>query len=134
MVKIHGHKTTSANVNDLGVTAIGGAAELSEIRALAASVHLSDELVGYIVDLIRSTRSTPALRTGASPRSANMLASASRAFAVLEGRDFVIPDDIKRLFPPTLRHRVLLSPDTELEGVSSDHVLAQILDRVPAPR
>ena len=78
--------------------------------------------------------STPALQYGASPRAANMLATAARACAALEGRDYVIPDDVKALAPPALRHRVVLSPGAEIEGLDADQIVGQILDQVPAPR
>jgi MoxR-like ATPase len=87
-----------------------------------------------VVDLIRATRHHPALQFGASPRAANMLAAASRAVAVLDGREFVIPDDVKSLFKPLLRHRVVLSPSAEVDGLGADQVLDQILGQVPAPR
>jgi MoxR-like ATPase len=88
----------------------------------------------YIVDVVRSTREEPSLSYGASPRAANMLAVASRAVAVLEGRDFVIPDDAKRLARPLLGHRVVLAPDAEMEGLTSTEVLTRIVEQVPAPR
>ena len=71
---------------------------------------------------------------GASTRAANMLAAASRAFAALQGRDFVIPDDVKALALPVMRHRVSLSPSAEIEGISPDRVLGEILDQTAAPR
>jgi MoxR-like ATPase len=86
------------------------------------------------VDLIRATRGHSAVINGASPRSANMLATAARAQAALSGRDFVIPDDIKRLVPPVLGHRILLSPGAEVEGVTAGQVLESILQSIPAPR
>ncbi len=88
-------------------------------------VRLSDPLVDYIVDVIRATREHPSLEFGASTRAANMLASAVRAFAVLEGRDFVIPDDVKVLALPVLRHRLTMSPSAEIEGLSADRILRE---------
>ena len=84
--------------------------------------------------LIRGTREHPSLQFGASPRSANMLASAARAYAALNGRDFVIPDDVKYLAMPTLRHRVVVAPGAEIEGLGVDQVIGQIVDRIAAPR
>jgi MoxR-like ATPase len=83
---------------------------------------------------VRATREKPTLLFGASPRSANMLATAARAYAVLLGRDYVIPDDVKALAQPALRHRLVLAPGAEIEGVTVENVLGQILDQVPAPR
>ena len=84
--------------------------------------------------MIRATREHASLEVGASTRAANMLAAAVRAFAVLQGRDFVIPDDVKTLALPVLRHRLTLSPSAEIEGLSADRILREILDQMPAPR
>jgi len=84
--------------------------------------------------VIRATREHSSLEVGASTRAANMLAAASRAFAVLCGRDFVIPDDIKFLALPVLRHRLTLSPSAEIEGLTAERILREVLDQTPAPR
>jgi MoxR-like ATPase len=99
-----------------------------------AQIRLSDALVDYVVDLVRATRERPSLLCGASPRSAAMLAAASRAAAALAGRDFVIPDDVKSLALPALRHRVVLAPGAELEGLTAEGVIRQVLTEVAAPR
>ena len=103
-------------------------------RAAIAGIRLVDEVVGYVVGLVRATRETPDLETGASPRSAAMLATAARARAALEGRDYVIPDDVKALALPALRHRVILSPAAEIEGRQVDQIIQGLIDRVEAPR
>jgi len=95
---------------------------------------VTDALVDYIVDVIRATREHAAIETGASTRAANMMAAAVRAYAALNGRDFVIPDDIKALAVPLLRHRVILAPNAEIDGLTSDRVLREILDQTVAPR
>ncbi len=105
-----------------------------ELRKDISQIHLSEEVSTYIVDLVRSTRVHSLLSYGASPRAAVMLARAVRAAAALEGRDFVIPDDVKSLVLPTLRHRVILSPSAEIEGLSSADVLAEIVQQKEAPR
>ena len=87
------------------------------MREAVTAIRLSDELIDYIVDVIRATREHASLEVGASTRAANMLAAAVRAFAVLQGRDFVIPDDVKALALPVLRHRLTLSPSAEIEGL-----------------
>ncbi len=104
------------------------------MRQSVAAITLSDALTDYIVDVIRATRQHASLEVGASTRSATMLAAAARAYAALQGRDFVIPDDVKHLALPVLRHRVILSPGAEIEGLTTDRVLREILDQVPAPR
>jgi MoxR-like ATPase len=91
-------------------------------------------VLGYVVDLCRATRTSPSLQLGASPRGATALLATSKAWAWLSGRDYVTPDDVKALARPTLRHRVMLRPEAELEGVSSDAVLEGVLATVPVPR
>ena len=130
----HGHRTTMPRLAEFGIGPVADLAQLGVIRALIATVRLSDELADYIVDLIRATREHPSLSVGASPRAGAMLASASRALAALGGRDYVIPDDVKMLAQPALRHRVVLAPGAEIEGIDADGVLAQIVDQIAAPR
>ena len=110
------------------------AGALRQMRAAVAGITLSDEVVAYIVDIVRSTRSHASLEVGASPRAATMLAAASRARAVLEGRDFVIPDDVKFLVLPALRHRVAATARADIEGLTADRILAGMLEAVKAPK
>jgi MoxR-like ATPase len=117
-----------------GVEPVATLDDLVAMRAAIEQVRLSADIVAYIVDIVRATREHPALQFGASPRAANMLASAGRALAALGGRDYVIPDDVKLLAPPTLRHRLVLAPGAEIEGADADKIVAQILEQVPAPR
>ena len=95
---------------------------------------VSDEIAAYVVDLVGATRRHPALSFGASPRAAVMLAAASRAVAVLEERDFVIPDDVKKIAEPALRHRVIVSPSAEMDGVTAADIIVEIVQRVEAPK
>ena len=99
-----------------------------------ASVRLTDEIVDYVLDLVRATRESADLQSGASPRSAAQMAMAARARAALDGRDYVIPDDVKALAAPVLRHRVILSPAAEIDGRKPDQVLAALVDQTAAPR
>jgi MoxR-like ATPase len=134
MVRTHGHQTAMPKLDALGLAPLCDLRYIQWVRQVVSAIRLADETVAYVVDLIRATRNHPALQYGASPRAANMLAAASRAAAVLEGREFVIPDDIKGLFKPLLRHRVVLSPSAEVDGLGADQVLEQVLAQVPAPR
>ena len=134
VVRRHGHRSAMPRLADFGLQAVVGAGALAQVRGTVAAIKLSDALTDYIVDVIRATRQHASLEVGASTRSATMLAAASRAFAALQGRDFVIPDDVKHLALPVLRHRVILSPGAEIEGLTTDRVLREILDQVPAPR
>jgi MoxR-like ATPase len=113
---------------------VAGPHELDAARKAAASVRVSPELTGYIVDLCRATRQSPSLRLGVSPRGATALLATSRAWAWLAGRDYLIPDDVKALARPTLRHRIQLRPEAELEGVTPEGVLDGVLAAVPVPR
>jgi MoxR-like ATPase len=123
------------NPRDLSaVRPVAGPDDLVAARKAAAQVHVSPEVTGYIVDLCRATRQSPSLRLGASPRGATALLAASRAWAWLVGRDYVIPDDVKALAPPALRHRIQLRPEAELEGVTPEGVLDGLLSAVPVPR
>jgi MoxR-like ATPase len=119
---------------EFGVTAVAGVGELENMRATIEAIRLSDDIVDYVVDLVRATREHPSLQFGASTRAANMVASAARARAALQGRDYVIPDDIKVLALPALRHRVVLAPGAEIEGLGADRVISQILEQTAVPR
>ena len=134
MVRIHGGRSATPPTDSLPLEVVAGRPFLEEARRFVSHLTLAEEMVEYLVDLVRSTRSHPALQVGASPRATNMLAVASRAAAVLDGRDFVIPDDVKLVFKAVMRHRLVLSPGAELEGRSTDEVLGRILDQVKAPR
>ncbi len=134
MVMLHGHSTAMPSLDEFEIQPVANGALLAEARALVARIRLNEDLVDYIINLVRATRETPALLCGASPRSANMLAVAARARAALAGRTFVIPDDIKDLARPILRHRLPLAPGTEIEGTTVEKVVEEILDQVPAPR
>ena len=97
-------------------------------------MKLVDEVVDYVVRLIRATRETADLENGASPRAAIMLAHAARARAAISGRDYVIPDDVKALAPSVLRHRTMLSPAAEIEGRQIDSIITGLVERTEAPR
>ena len=134
IVERHGHRTMMPNLEEFDIETVATLDDIKRIRAFVADIRLSRDLIDYIVDLIRATREHPSLQFGASPRSATMLASSARAYAALQGRDFAIPDDIKALAAPALRHRVVLAPGAEIEGSDSDMVIGQILEQVAAPR
>jgi MoxR-like ATPase len=134
IVRRHGHRSAMPRLEDFDIAAVADSATLAAVREAVTYVRLSDPLIDYIVDVIRATREHSSLEVGASTRAANMLASAVRAFAVLQGRNFVIPDDIKILALPVLRHRVTMSPSAEIEGLSADRILREVLDQTPAPR
>jgi MoxR-like ATPase len=122
------------NLAAAGVSRVAGPADLSAGRAALLAVRAGGDVLGYVVDVCRATRSSPSLQLGVSPRGATALLATSRAWAWLSGRDFVTPDDVKALARPTLRHRVILRPEAELEGVTADSVLDTVLVTVQVPR
>ena len=134
IVALHGARTGHLDPSELGVGQVASAKQIAAAAATAAAVRLADEVVAYVVALVRATRENADFETGASPRSAAMLAAAARARAVLHGRDYVIPDDVKALAPAALRHRVILSPAAEIEGRKAEQAIATLIEQVEAPR
>ena len=134
IVARHGQRPVTGRIEDFGITALAGLEELAAIRAFVGTIKLNREVVEYIVDIVRATREHGGLQYGASPRAASVLAAAARAHAALDGRDYVIPDDVKTLAVHALRHRVVLAPSTEIEGGSAEQIIEQICDSVAAPR
>ena len=122
------------NLAAAGLRAVAGPADLDAGVAAVQTVSVSAEVAGYIVDIVRATRQSPSLSLGASPRGATALMATSRAWAWLNGREFVTPDDVKALAHATLAHRLALRPEAELEGVNVGAVLASALSSVPVPR
>ncbi len=116
-----------------GVTPVVDADGLEALRQAARAVRVESSVVAYITSIVRATREAASLILGASPRGAVALLKTSRALALLEGRDFVIPDDVKQLAPAVLRHRVAVAPELELEGVSPDQALKSVLEQTEAP-
>ena len=108
--------------------------ELVAMSAFASKVRVDDAVVGYVVDLARRTREDRAIELGASPRASIAMMKAAQVVAASEGRDFVTPDDVKPVAKPVLRHRVMLHPDAELQGISVDERIDDILRAAPVPR
>ena len=109
-------------------------AEIAELRAALQLVTVSEQLVEYVVAVVRRTRTDDSILFGAGPRATQALLAGSRAWAALQGRDFVSPDDVRAIASPALEHRLLLRPESELEGVRTGEVLDRILHDVPVPR
>ncbi len=116
-----------------GVSPVVNADGLESLRRQVDAMRVEPRITGYITAIVRATREAASLTLGASPRAGVALFKAARAAAFLDGRDFVIPDDVKRLAPAILRHRVNVAPELELEGVTADQALKAILDRIEAP-
>ena len=129
---------TGGRVGDaLPIDEVGAIARPEDVLALqaaAAEVRVDQRVHEYAVRIVRATRERPELAIGAGPRGAIAMIRAARAQALLEARDFVVPDDVKSMAPPALRHRILLAPEAELEGRTPDAVLGVVLGEVEAPR
>ena len=134
IIATHGAKDGAMEPASWGVETVADAEAIGAAVAAVGEVRLVDEVIDYIAALIRATRDHPDLQSGASPRAGAMLAGAARARAALDGRDFVIPDDVKLLSPALLRHRLLLSPAAEIEGQQIEDVVAGIIAAIEAPR
>ena len=117
-----------------GETRCGCVAELAAGREAVRQVLVADEVLGYIVDIVGATRHSPSLQLGVSPRGATALLATARSWAWLSGRNYVTPDDVKAMARPTLRHRVALRPEAELEGANPTACSTAYLAAVPVPR
>lgn len=126
---------TNINQTDLSkVQAILNKEEIKTLRKTVASILVEEHLFKYIAQIVGSTRHNPSLYLGASPRASIAILNAAKACACLRGRDFVSPDDIKYVCAPVLRHRVVLTPEKEMEGVTCDTVIQQLVDKIEIPR
>jgi MoxR-like ATPase len=129
-----GPDSPEATLASGAVQAVINAEDLSGLRDQLRAITLREELVGYVVDIIRATRTHESVLVGAGPRATQSLLLASRAAAALAGRDFVTPDDVKSMAVPVLEHRLILRPEFEIEGLSIGEVIQSILQQVAVPR
>jgi len=134
IVARYGERSGPPRAADLGVTAVTDAATLAAAAQVVKGIRLADSVVDYIVRLVRATRESADIASGASPRAAVLIANAARAQAALAGRDYVLPDDVKALAAAVLRHRLLLSPAAEIEGKQVETLVADLVERTEAPR
>ncbi|MEM6858605.1 MAG: MoxR family ATPase [Pseudomonadota bacterium] len=134
IVTAYGKRQGPQRPAELGVTAVADAAKLAAATAALDQVTVAEEITGYVVRLVRATRDHAELSVGASPRAAVLLANAARARAALDGRDYAIPDDVKALAVPVLRHRLTLSPAAEIEGRDIEELVAELVESTEAPR
>ena len=134
IVARYGERSGLPSPRELGIVSVVGPATLDVATAAVSRVTLADSVTDYIVRLVRSTRDSADLSCGASPRAAVLLASAARARAALDGRDYVVPDDVKTLATAVLRHRLLLSPAAEIEGKQVEALVDELVRQTEAPR
>jgi MoxR-like ATPase len=121
------------NLDRVGLEAVPAEA-LQAAREEAGRVRVEPKLFDYIVAIVRATRNSPAVSLGASPRAAISMMLAARAIAAFESRDFLIPDDVKTVAAPILRHRMILKPEADLEGVTPDQVVSEVLAGIAVPK
>lgn len=123
-----------ADLDTAGIRPILNTKLLAEARAAVRGLHIEPAVRQYITQIVRATRTAPQVALGASPRAAVMLMHAAKASAVLSGREFVTPDDVKSMATPTLRHRIVLHPEFEVEGRTGDDCIRELLTAVAVPR
>lgn len=131
---INGHHQRKGAAPLAEIEAVLTAEKIKQYREKVQEIHVEENLLRYIAQMIQETRNNPALFLGASPRASVALLNSSKAFAAINGRDFVTPEDIKFIALPVLRHRVILTPDKEMEGITSDEVVKQIINKIEVPR
>ncbi len=120
-------------IEEFNIRPVASGADILMIKNMIKQVRISDELITYIIDLVEATRKHPHVRLGGSPRAMISLLLTSKANALIEGRDYVIPDDIKFVAKPVLRHRIILKPEAEFEGITPDQVIDNVLQKTPVP-
>ncbi len=125
---------TSIDLESAGVEAVCNAKDILKCRNEVKGTDVDEELMNYIISIITETRNHPFIEIGSSPRGSITLLMAAKAFAVINGRDYVIPEDIKSVAIPSLRHRIILKPEVQIEGMTEDQVLNNILSGVKVPR
>jgi MoxR-like ATPase len=131
---INGHHQRKGHTPLEDVKPLLNAEKIKQYRDAVQQVHVEENLMKYMAEITHETRNNPSLFLGASPRASVALLNSAKAFAAINGRDFVTPEDVKFVAPPVLRHRIMLTPDKEMEGVTTDDVIKQIIDQVEVPR
>jgi MoxR-like ATPase len=134
VLRMHHQGKDPHDLSSLGVSTVAGREDLAAGSAAVVEVTVADQLMDYVLTLVAETRRSPSLALGVSPRGAAMLLVGAKAWAYLSRRDFVTPDDVKALVKPAWRHRVVLRPEVELEGATTDSVLDALVERVPVPK
>jgi len=132
--KMLGENAPEAMLRKKAVRKVLSTDVLAALRKILNRIAVKEELLHYIVDIVRATRTHQSVFAGAGPRATQALLLASRAFAALQERDFVTPDDIKHLAVPALEHRILLRPEYEIEGLTMAEVVENVLQQIPVPR
>ena len=132
ILKRHNENKMIADVKD--ICPILSKEEMLSFRNLLSEIYVEDSLIQYIANIIIATRNSSSIYLGASPRASVALLNASKAYALLQGRDFITPDDIKYMAVPVLAHRFVLSPETEMEGYSAEAICKRIIEKIEVPK
>lgn len=122
------------DLKSFGVRGVASPANLAACRGEIRGIKMEEGVLSYVTQIVRKTRDFSGIRVGASPRAGVALFHASKGRAAMDGRDYVNPDDVKLMAAPVLRHRIILQPETELEGIRPDELIADVLNSVPVPR
>lgn len=134
-IEILKNSFSRGNVIDLGLLEqVVDSNDLLEQKILINKVHVEPELMKYIAEIVQSTRNSSSISVGASPRASVFVMRAAQAWAAIKGRDFITPEDVKAIIKPVLRHRIILTPEKEMEGISPDKVIEITLEKVEVPR
>lgn len=131
---ISGHHQRQGHAPVEEVKPVLSVQQIKNYRQAVQQVHVESNLVNYIAQIVHETRNSPSLFLGGSPRASVALLNCAKAFAAINGRDFITPEDVKFIAAPVLRHRIMLTPDKEMEGITADDVVKQIIDKVEVPR
>jgi MoxR-like ATPase len=129
--EFHGRKNLN-NFNEIHAVLSGG--DIAEFQGAVREIRIDEKLLGYIAQIVGQTRSNNGVYLGASPRASIGIMTAAKAFAAMNGRDFVTPEDIKDVAPHILRHRILLTPEKEMEGITPADIVRQIIEKIEVPR
>jgi len=132
ILKRHNENKQLTKLNE--ITPVISKAEILKFRSLVSQVFVDDSLLKYISEIIIGTRKSPAVYLGASPRASVALLNSAKAYALLQGRDFITPDDIKYVGVPVLQHRLMLSPETEMEGHSAETICRRLIEKIEVPK
>lgn len=131
---LEGHNTKKELFKLDGIKSVLSKEQINDYRKTLNEIHVESNLLKYIAQIVNETRNSIDLYLGASPRASIAILNTSKAFAAIQGRDFVTPEDIKSMAKPVIRHRVIITPEKEMEGLSSDDVTQQIIDKIEVPR
>jgi MoxR-like ATPase len=133
ILALHDSGFDPSRLEQAGIEPVMRIEDVLGFRERIAATRVEEKVRGYITDIVQATRRHPQVSVGASPRAAVFMLRMAKAIALLEGRDYAVPDDVKRFAPPILRHRIILKPEAEIEGLSTDDVVADLLASIKVP-